>query len=169
MLEYKDSPFMRYSTGDEIAASDPAEAYARHAEICGIYFSGLPEAKAGYRYAPGKWTVREVVGHLADADLIFLYRLVCIARGEKKELPGFEENEYVATADFDALPWRAVLESWRGVSAAISGLLAGIDAEGWKRMGVANGTRLTPRDMLSTLMAHERHHIRVLKERYGLG
>ncbi len=169
MIELKDSPFWRYWTEDPQGTGDPADAYAHHAEICGTYFSSLPESKAGYRYAPGKWTVREVVGHLTDANLIFLYRLVCIARGEQNALPGFEENDYVANAMFDSLPWRSVLEAYRGVSLAASGLLAGIHGAAWDRSGCANGVRMKPREMLWVLIGHERHHIRTLKERYGLG
>jgi uncharacterized damage-inducible protein DinB len=169
MTTFQDSPFYRnYVSQDEPLAASPAEAYARHAEICGIYLSSLPADKAGYRYAEGKWSVREVVGHMADADLIFLYRTVCIARGERKPLPSFEEEEYAAQAVYDSLPWGAVLEAWRGVSRAALGMLAGIDAAGWDRMGTAAGVDLTPRDMLRSLIGHERHHIRVLKERYGL-
>lgn len=168
MIELKDSPFWRYWTGDPDASGDPAANFARHAEICGTYFSSLPESKAGYRYAPGKWTVREVVGHLTDANLVFLYRLVCIARGEQKPLPGFEENEYVANAMFDSQPWRTVLDSYRGVSQAALGLVAGIEAAAWERSGSANGVRMKAREMLWVLIGHERHHIRTLKERYGL-
>jgi hypothetical protein len=169
MIEFKDSGFYKnYVAQDEGQIADPAEAYARHAELCDTYLSSLPESKAGYRYAPGKWTVREVVGHVTDTDLIFLYRLVCIARGEKKPLPGFEENDYAAAAGYDGLPWRSVLAGWKGVRQAALALIAGIDAAGWDRLGTAAGVNLTPRDMLRALIGHERHHLRVLKERYGL-
>lgn len=160
---------MRYFAGDADAPANPAEAYAMHAEIFGTYLSSIPEDKAGFRYQPGKWTVAEVVGHVTDADLVFLYRMVCIARGERKALPGFEENEYVANANFASQPWRTLLQTWRGVSQAILGMAAGLDGYAWKRIGEANGVSLTPRDMLWTLIGHERHHMRTLKERYGLG
>ena len=168
MIELKDSPFWKYWTEDPDMSGDPAANFARHSEICGTYFSSLPESKAGYRYAPGKWTVREVVGHLTDANLIFLYRLVSIARGEQKPLPGFEENDYVANAMFDSQPWRTVLDSYRGVSQAAQALVAGIEPAAWERSGSANGVRMKSREMLWVLIGHERHHIRTLKERYGL-
>jgi hypothetical protein len=169
MIEFNESPFYKnYVSKDEPLTTSPLEAYARHAEICGTYLSSLPESKAGYRYAEGKWSVRELVGHVADTSMIFLYRTVCIGRGEKKPLPGFEENDYAAVAAYDSLSWRAVLDAWKGVSLAASGLLPSLDAEGWDRVGIAAGVHLTPRDMLRSLMGHERHHIRVLKERYGL-
>jgi len=169
MIAFQDSAFYKnYVSQDGPLTAPPAEAYARHAEICGTYLASLPEAKAGYRYAPGKWSVREVVGHVADTDLVFFYRLVCIARGETKPLPSFDENVYAANAGYDSRSWRAVLDTWRGAAQAASAFIAGIDAAGWERMGTAAGVSLSARDMLSALISHERHHIRVLKERYGL-
>jgi hypothetical protein len=169
MIEFKDSGFYKnYLAGDDAGADHPAEAYARHAEICHTYLSSLPESKAGYRYAEGKWTVREVVGHVTDANLVFLYRTVCIARGERQPLPGFEEDDYAAAAGYGSLNWRAVLDAWKGVSQAVRGLIAGIDSSGWARAGTAAGVRITPAEMLRVLIGHERHHILVLKERYGL-
>jgi uncharacterized damage-inducible protein DinB len=169
MTEFNESSFYKnYASKEEPLSVAPAEAYARHAEIWGTYLSSLPESKAGHRYADGKWSVREVVGHITDTSMIFLYRTVCIARGEKAPLPSFEENDYAAVAGYDSMSWRAVLDAWKGVSLAASGLLPSIDAEGWGRLGIAAGVRLTPRDMLRSLMGHERHHFRVLKERYGL-
>jgi uncharacterized damage-inducible protein DinB len=170
MTAFKDSGFYKnYLAGDDAEAKDPAEAYARHAEICQTFLSSLPESKAGYRYAEGKWSVREVVGHITDADLIFLYRLVCIARGERQPLPSFEENDYAEASVYDSLSWRAVLDAWKGVSQAVRGLIAGIDSVGWERVGTAAGVQLRSSDMLRVLIGHERHHMRVLKELYGLG
>jgi len=169
MIEFKDSGFYKnYVAFDDAPATHPAEAYARHSEICSTYLSSLPESKTGYRYAEGKWSVREVVGHITDTSLIFLYRTVCIARGEIQPLPSFEENDYAAAAGYDSLSWRAVLDAWKGVGQAARGLIAGIDSAGWDRVGTAAGVRITPSQMLQALIGHERHHILVLKERYGL-
>lgn len=169
MIAFNESGFYKnYVSKDEPLSTSPLEAYARHAEICGTYLSSLTDAQAGYRYAEGKWSVREVVGHITDTSMVFLYRTLCIARGEKAPLPSFEENDYAAAAAYGSLSWRAVLDAWKGVSLAASGLLPSIDAEGWNRMGTAAGVSLTPRDMLRSLIGHERHHFRVLKERYGL-
>jgi uncharacterized damage-inducible protein DinB len=169
MIEFKDSPFMRYFAGDADAPANPSEAYARHAEIFGTYLSSIPEGKAGFRYQAGKWSVSEVIGHVTDADLVFCYRMVSLARGEQKPLPGFEEDEYVANANFDSQPWRTLLNTWRGLSQAIGGMAAGFDDQAWARAGSANGVRMTAREMLWVLIGHERHHMRMLKERYGLG
>jgi uncharacterized damage-inducible protein DinB len=168
MIDLKDSPFWKnYLLGTDKPA-EPVAAYAAHADICGTYFSSIPEAKGDYRYAPGKWSVKQVVGHLTDANLIFLYRLVCISRGETKSLPGFDEDPYVDNAPFDSQSWRQILEAYRAVARTATALISGLDRTAWERMGAVIEVRLTPKDMLQVLMGHERHHIRTLKERYGI-
>ena len=168
MIELKDSSFRKYFTEDVDAPENPAAAYADHAEICLTYFSSLPESKSAYRYAPEKWSVKQLVGHLTDANLIFLYRLIAISRGETQTLPGFDENPYADNSPYDSLGWRAVLDAYRGVGQAAGALISGLDTAAWSRSGNVIGVRMTPRDMLWVLIGHERHHIRILKERYGL-
>lgn len=171
MIEFEDSPFQTYFAGDAVVPAGPSAApaaYADHAEICRTYFSSLPEDRAGFRYVPDKWCVKQVVGHITDSNLIFLYRLLAIARGETIPLPGFDENAYVDNAPFESQSWRSVLEAYRAVAAACGALISGLDAAAWSRRGCANGIRITPLQLLSVLIGHERHHIRVLKDRYGL-
>ncbi|MEO7424778.1 MAG: DinB family protein [Fibrobacteria bacterium] len=171
MLDLKDSPFWKYFSEASPVPQNPAAALAAftdHAEICRTYFASIPESKAGSRYAPEKWSVKQVVGHIADCNLVFLYRLVAIARGENQTLPGFDEGVYMANSPYEAMSWKAVLESHRGVSQAAGALLAGLDEAAWSRSGCAAGTRLAPRDLLGVIIGHERHHIGVLKDRYGI-
>ncbi|MEO6094845.1 MAG: DinB family protein [Fibrobacteria bacterium] len=168
MIEFKDSPFWKnYLEGGE-GPADPMAAWNAHAEICATYFASTPEAKAGFRYAPEKWSVKQVLGHITDCNLIFLYRLTCIARGETQSLPGFDENAYMAHSRFDALTWRSLLETYRAVGQVVTGIVAGFDPAAWSRPGCANDTRITAEEMLRVLMGHERHHIRTLRDRYGL-
>ena len=169
MIDFKGSPFWQnYLLGSDDPAG-PVAAFAAHAEICGTYFSSLPESKSIHRYAPDKWSVKQLLGHVTDSNLIFTYRLVSIARGETKPLPGFDEKVFAANAAFDSTAWRDLLGNYRAVSQATAGFIAGFDAAAWNRQGCANDTRITPLEMLRVLMGHERHHIRILKERYGLG
>ncbi len=168
MLELKDSFFWKYFGEDAAVPDNPAAAHADHAEICLTYFASIPESQSGSRYAPEKWSVKQVVGHITDANLIFLYRLVAIARGETQPLPGFDENAYMERASFDSLSWRAVLEGYRGVAQASAALISGMDPAAWGRVGCAAGTRIASRDLVWVLIGHERHHIRMLKERYGI-
>src|SRR6188768_2719582 len=98
MIEFRNSPFWENYVQGGGGPAEPIAAFAAHAETCGAYFSGLPASESGYRYAPEKWSVKQVLGHVTDASLIFLYRTLCIARGESKPLPGFDENAYMANA-----------------------------------------------------------------------
>ncbi|MDQ3001694.1 MAG: DinB family protein [Fibrobacterota bacterium] len=168
MIDIKDSPFWKHFLQGDGGPSEPVAAFAAHADICGTYFAGIPEGRGDFRYAPEKWSVKQVVGHLTDANLVFLYRLVCISRGEPKSLPGFDENAYVDNARFDSQSWRHILEGYRAVALTTATLIDGLDRTAWERMGAANDVRLTPQNMLWVLMGHERHHIRILKERYGI-
>lgn len=171
MLELQDSSFWKYISEADEVPQNPAvalAAFADHAEICRTYFASIPESKAGLRYAPEKWSVKQVVGHIADCNLVFLYRLVAIARGETQALPGFDEGGYMANSAYATMSWRAVLEGYRGVSQAAVALMAGLDEAAWSRSGQAAGTRLRPRDLLGVIIGHERHHIGVLKDRYGI-
>lgn len=169
MIDFVGSPFWRnYLLGSDEPA-EPIAAFAAHAEICGTYFSSLPEAKSIHRYAPEKWSVKQVLGHVTDSNLIFTYRFLSIARGETQPLPGFDENAFVANAAFESMSWRDILDNYRAVSRATAGFISGFDGAAWSRQGCANDTRITPLQMLRVLMGHERHHVRTLKERYGLG
>ena len=106
---------------------------------------------------------------MTDAHLIFLYRLIRISRGETVSLPGFDENAYVHNAPFDALAWASLRENHHLVSQTTSALIAGLTPEAWLRIGIANEVHISPVNILRSLIGHERHHIRVLRERYGLG
>ena len=126
----------------------------------------IPEDRAGYRYAEGKWSVKELLGHLTDAERIFVYRALCIARGDTQSLPGFEENDYVRGAEFDSLPLSKVIAEFETVRAATISFFENLNEEAWIRKGTANGSGVTVRAIAYILAGHERHHRQVLKDRY---
>lgn len=130
---------------------------------------GLDDERAGHRYAPGKWSVREVVGHLADSERVFAYRMLRIVRGDGTPLAGFSEDDYVAAADFDDRPLAGLLEEWTAVRRATLALVETVRGEAWARRAVANGTPISARALAYALAGHTRHHLRVLAERYGVG
>lgn len=167
MQELKDS-FWKDYLADIPGPSDAVPAYARHAAEGRAFFTGIPAAKAPFRYAPGKWSVQDLAGHITDAHLVFLYRILRITRGDTQPLSGFDESAYVRAAAAHATPWEAVLEGYLGVSHAIAAVIGRIPPGDWERMGNANGVSLSALDMLRVLIGHERHHVRMLKERYGL-
>jgi hypothetical protein len=124
------------------------------------------EGKAGFAYAPGKWTVREVIGHLADAERIFAYRALRFARGDETNLAGFDETAYVPPGRFESRSLASMLEEFRAVRAATIALYAGLPDEAWSRSGPANNNVVSVRALVWITAGHERHHRALLEERY---
>ena len=128
----------------------------------------LDEARALHRYAPGKWSVKEVVGHLTDCERVLAYRALRFARADRTPLPGFDENAYVPAGRFDRLPLAGLLDDWRAVRSASISLFRALDGESLGRAGLANDSPITPRALAWILCGHELHHRGLLRERYGL-
>lgn len=138
---------------------------AQEQEVRGIY-GALSEARALHRYAEGKWSLKELLGHLADAERVFAYRAVCIARGETKALPGFDEDAYVATARFDAVPVDQLLQAFLDARRASLSLFRTLPEEAWNRIGNANGVAVACRCFPYFCAGHAAHHLKILRERY---
>jgi hypothetical protein len=122
-----------------------------------------------HRYAEGKWSVREVVGHLADAERVFGYRAFCFSRGEQKPLPGFDENGYVARSGSDRRSLGDLVDELLTLREGNLALLRNLDDGAWARGGVANDNPITVRALAYVLAGHMRHHLGILRERYGVG
>ena len=126
----------------------------------------VPRARWTHRYAPGKWSVSEVVGHLADTERIFAYRALRFARNDATPLAGFDENQFVPPANFDARPLPDLAEELRAVRLASVALFRRLDDAALARRGTANQVEITVRALPWIIAGHERHHVAVLKERY---
>lgn len=128
-------------------------------------------AHAGFRYAPDKWTVREIVGHLADCERVLSYRALRILRGDLTVLPGFDHNAYVPAGDFESRSLVSVLEEFSAVRAATVSLVAGAPATAWRRRTVIGTTPTSAAALLYLIAGHELHHRALLRDRYlpGLG
>lgn len=124
------------------------------------------EAKADFAYAPGKWTVREVIGHLADAERVFAYRAMRFARGDTTGLPGFDETAYVPAGQFERRTLASLLDEFRAVRAATLALYSGLPEEAWTRSGPANNNPVSVRALVWITAGHELHHRNLLEERY---
>ena len=129
----------------------------------------LGEARGGHRYAPGKWSIREVVGHLIDAERVFAYRAMRFARGDRTPLAGFDENAYVTNARFDACRLGDLARELEHERRADLLLFRHLDDEAWLREGTANNARMRVRTLAFVIVGHERHHVETLRERYGVG
>jgi DinB family protein len=152
-----------------VPEDDVLEAIERQSSETQKLLASLDDARAAFRYAEGKWSIKEVVGHLSDAERIMSYRALAIARGETQSLPGFDENDYMRYARFD--DWRLgdLAEQYALGRRANIVFVRNLPADAWDRRGVANDTPITVRALAYIIVGHERHHLKVLKERYLVG
>jgi hypothetical protein len=128
----------------------------------------IPDEDSLKRYAPEKWSVREVVGHMIDTERIFAYRALRIARNDHTELPGFEQDDYIPAGQFDRRPLPNLLEEFAAVRHSNLLMFRGLDQEAWARQGLVNKNPMSVRAAAYVIAGHELHHMRVLHEKYGL-
>jgi hypothetical protein len=124
---------------------------------------------AMFRYEPRKWSLKEVLGHLIDAERIFAYRALRIARGDRTPIEGFEQDDYVKPAQFDRRSIASLGIEFEQVRRATISLFRNLDPESWQRMGIASNVEVSVRAIAYIIAGHELHHRNVLKEKYGLG
>ncbi|MCG3121005.1 MAG: hypothetical protein ALAOOOJD_03939 [bacterium] len=130
------------------------------------FILALPTEKLAYRYAEGKWTIKEILVHLSDDERIYAYRALRFARNDKTELPGFEQDDYARYSGANARGLDDILEELTAVRNATLSLFNGFDDEALIRAGVANGHVMSVRAAAYHLAGHELHHINIIKERY---
>ncbi|HVF88233.1 MAG TPA: DinB family protein [Pyrinomonadaceae bacterium] len=128
--------------------------------------ASIPEDAAFARYEPGKWSIKEVVGHLIDSERVFAYRALRFARGDRTPLPGFEQDDYVRAADFDARPLGDLTAEFLHVRASTVSLYQSLEEEAWRRCGAANSNEVSVRALAYIIAGHEAHHVNILRERY---
>jgi DinB superfamily len=128
----------------------------------------VPPERETYRYAPEKWSIRELFGHLGDAERVFGYRAFCISRNDKAPLPGFDEKTYIANAGYDRRPLAELTFDLVATREANLRVLSSLDETAWRRSGNANGSPVSVRALGFIMAGHARHHLRVLSERYGV-
>lgn len=126
----------------------------------------LSEEQGNYRYAPEKWSIKQMIGHLTDNDRIMSYRLLCFARGEQAPLPGYEENDYVAAGDFDRFTLQELVSQYKTVRQSTLALLDSLPEDAWTRRGMFHSTAMSVRAQACLIIGHELHHLNVLNERY---
>jgi uncharacterized damage-inducible protein DinB len=127
---------------------------------------GLPEARAEHRYADGKWSIKEVVGHVSDAERIFSYRALRFARGDDTALASFDENAFVRRASFGRRTLTSLASEFEAVRHATIALYDTMTEAEAVRVGIASEVQVTPRALAYIIAGHERHHVAILRERY---
>lgn len=128
----------------------------------------LTEDKANYAYEPGKWTVKDLIGHVADAERVFSYRLTRIARGDKTPLSGFDENAWAKTAPHRRRPIADVVDEMIAIRRATLALVDSLDEQTISNVGLANNNSVSARAICWIMAGHTKHHLDILRERYGV-
>jgi hypothetical protein len=146
--------------GDILAQleSQAAEAVA--------FFQAIAESRTLHRYEPGKWSIREVLGHLSDCERLFAFRAFWFARGFDSPLPSFDQLTAASSALSDARPWPDLIEEFAAVRAATVTLFGGLSEAAWDRRGIASGNPFSVRSLAYIAVGHVTHHVAILRARY---
>jgi uncharacterized damage-inducible protein DinB len=131
-----------------------------------VILKDVTDQQAHFRYGVGKWSIKEVIGHIADTERIMGYRLLSIARGETAELPGYNDNEYVENAMFNERSLKDLLENLKVIRQSTIQLIKSLPKEAYLRKGKANGSEVTVRALIFIIAGHELHHRNLIKVRY---
>jgi DinB family protein len=151
---------------DRVSEDDILAVLDRQIGETRALIDSIPESEGGHRYAPGKWSIREVIGHLSDAERVFAYRALRFARADATPLSGFDENTYIAPGGFDRRTLGDLMEEYAAVRRGTVTLFRGLDADAWARRGAANQSECSVRALAWIIAGHERHHVSILRERY---
>jgi hypothetical protein len=130
--------------------------------------NAISSEKELFAYGPGKWSIREVIGHLGDVERVFGYRAFCISRGDTSHFPSYDENSYVANAPFRSIPVAKLIADFCTVREGNLFFLKQLEEAQWQLLGTASDVPFTPRALAYVLGGHVRHHLKILKDRYGL-
>lgn len=131
------------------------------------FFAGIDEEKSLHRYEPGKWSLREALGHINDTERVFAYRLFWIARGAGEiPLPPFEQDDFAATAGAADRTWASHVDEFKAIRACTMAMIHALPAEAWSRIGTVSDYRITVRALAYMVAGHAEHHRRILVEKY---
>ena len=142
------------------------EGFETHRDMLIRFFEAIPEKKADYRYAPGKWSIKEVLQHLIDTERVFMYRCFCIARHDATPLPGFDQDAYIEPSRAACKTFTSLLEEYKAVRQSSLSLLNSLDDKDLKYSGTASGGTLSARAAAFMVLGHEIWHLEIVKERY---
>ncbi len=150
----------------DVQGNDPLRNLEDQFQEIQSLLQSLSDHKANYAYSDGKWTIKEVLGHIIDTERIMGYRALCISRKEKQSLPGFEQDDYVKESNFKDRTITNLLEDYRTVRKSTISLFKNFSEDMYYQKGVANDKKVTVLALLYIIAGHEMHHMKILKERY---
>jgi hypothetical protein len=156
-----------YSTYiDRVPDGDIVEILERQTPEVLAFLRGIPESRADYRYAPEKWSIRQMVGHLSDGERVFQYRAWRFSRADETPVPGFEENHYVANGPFEKVTMSDLIDELEHLRRATIHQFKNMDEAAMSRRGVANGAEVSVRAVAWIMAGHIDHHMQILRDRY---
>ena len=153
---------------DLVKEEDLLTAYEKQGAETQRILGSVDEKRSGYRYGPDKWSIKQVVGHIGDGERLFMARALTFARGDKGPMPGMEQDDWMRNSDFDRWSFADLRENLAVVRRATLLLLRNLSDDAWSRTGVASDNPVSVRALAFITLGHERHHLRVLKEKYGI-
>jgi hypothetical protein len=151
---------------DLVGSGDILSTLSRQMAETQALLRSLPASVATYRYAPGKWSVNEVIGHLIDSERIFTSRALRFARNDPTALPGFEQDDYVSNSSFDSYPLSELASELKSLRESTVFLFKHLQENAWMRRGIANGAEVSVRALAYIIAGHELHHREILRARY---
>ena len=163
--EYPNAPyFAEYLQFD--ADANLLEVFDQQTKQILHIYSALSEQDGNYAYADGKWSLKQLLGHMVDSERIFAYRALAISRGEAQSLPGFDENEYMDQAGYENQSVADVLAQYQTTRAATIALIQSFTLTQGNAIGLANGHKISARALYWMIAGHEKHHYNVIQARY---
>ena len=151
---------------NQVAGDDPRAAIETQLDESLAFFSGISEQKSLYRYAPEKWSVRQVLNHVTDTERAFAFRALWFGRGFDTPLPGYDQNVAASGADADKVSWAAHVDEFHQVRRSTISLFRNMPPEAWMRKGIASDNPFSVRALAYIIAGHVAHHIAVLNKRY---
>ncbi|HLU90790.1 MAG TPA: DinB family protein [Cyclobacteriaceae bacterium] len=148
----------------KVKGEDVAALLAAQVNDLRFFFKQIPEEKTVLPYKPGKWTYKQLLGHINDTEKIMYFRALCIARNESQELPGFDQDDYVIATDFNSVPLPDFLEDFELTRRSLSYFIKNLNEEASARIGTVNGFATSARALLFIIAGHFEHHLEILRD-----
>ena len=162
------SEFAEYYTGyiGKVPGVDIMSVLQAQMESTAALIRGIDDAKGGFRYAPEKWTIKELIGHIIDTERVFAYRALVFSRNDATPLPGFDQEPWAKNANHANVPMSELAAEFQSVRQASIHLFRHLAADDWMRQGIGNNKKMTTRAAAYIIAGHTQHHLDILKERY---
>jgi uncharacterized damage-inducible protein DinB len=151
---------------DQVTGDDAAGTLQNQLEDSVSFFAGISEERSRHRYAPEKWSIRQVLNHVSDTERVFAFRALWFARGFEVPLPSYDQNAAASGAEADRVSWAAHVEEFRRVRLSTITLFSNLPSEAWTRSGIASDNSFTVRALAFIIAGHLAHHVTILRERY---